>query len=79
MNVGPLEIAIVVVIVLLLFGAKRLPDLGRGLGSGVREFKHAITGRDHGEHARESLNESTSAAPPETDPSASKSSRASES
>jgi sec-independent protein translocase protein TatA len=44
MNIGPLEIAIVVVVLLVLFGAKRLPDLGKGLGRGAREFKDGITG-----------------------------------
>ncbi len=42
-NVGPLEIGIVLVIALLVFGAKRLPELGRSTGSGIREFKDAIT------------------------------------
>jgi sec-independent protein translocase protein TatA len=45
-NVGPLEIAIVLVIVLLIFGPKRLPDLGRSMGRGMREFKDSITGKD---------------------------------
>jgi sec-independent protein translocase protein TatA len=45
-GVGPLEIIIVLVIVLLLFGPKRLPDLGRSLGSGMREFKDSVTGKD---------------------------------
>jgi sec-independent protein translocase protein TatA len=43
-GVGPLEIIIVLVIVLLVFGPKRLPDLGRSLGGGMREFKDSITG-----------------------------------
>jgi sec-independent protein translocase protein TatA len=43
---GPLEIIIVLVIVLLIFGPKRLPDLGRSLGGGMREFKDSITGKD---------------------------------
>ena len=43
-NIGPLEIIIVLVIVLLIFGPKRLPDLGRSLGHGMREFKDAVTG-----------------------------------
>ena len=43
-NIGPLEIAVVLVIVLLVFGPKRLPDLGRSLGSGLRQFKDAIGG-----------------------------------
>jgi sec-independent protein translocase protein TatA len=41
---NPLHIAILVVILLLLFGAKRLPMLGRSLGTGMREFKEGITG-----------------------------------
>jgi sec-independent protein translocase protein TatA len=45
-NIGPLEIIIVLVVVLLVFGPKRLPDLGRSLGSGMREFKDSVTGKD---------------------------------
>jgi sec-independent protein translocase protein TatA len=45
-NIGPLELAIVLVIALVIFGPKRLPDLGRSLGSGMREFKDSITGRN---------------------------------
>jgi sec-independent protein translocase protein TatA len=41
---NPLHIAFIVVIVLLVFGARRLPELGRSLGTGMREFKQAITG-----------------------------------
>ena len=36
---GPMELIIVLVVILMLFGAKRIPELARGLGSGVREFK----------------------------------------
>ena len=45
-SIGPLELAIVLVIVLIVFGPKRLPDLGRSLGRGMREFKDSITGKD---------------------------------
>ena len=48
-NIGPLELAIVLVIALVIFGPKRLPDLGRSLGSGMREFKNSITGKDEEE------------------------------
>jgi len=41
----PTHIAILLVILLLLFGAKRVPETGRALGQGMREFKDAITGR----------------------------------
>ena len=44
-GIGPLELGIVLLIVLVVFGPKRLPSLGRQLGSGMREFKDSITGR----------------------------------
>ena len=43
-NIGPVEIIILLVIVLVIFGPKRLPTLGRQLGRGMREFKDSITG-----------------------------------
>jgi sec-independent protein translocase protein TatA len=43
-NIGPLEIIVVLVIVLIIFGPKRLPDLGRSLGRGMREFKDSVKG-----------------------------------
>jgi sec-independent protein translocase protein TatA len=42
-NIGPLEIGIVLVIALLVFGPKKLPELGRSLGGGMREFKDSVT------------------------------------
>ena len=50
-NIGPLELVIVLVVVLLLFGAKRLPELGRSLGSGMKEFKDSVTGKDDDDDA----------------------------
>jgi sec-independent protein translocase protein TatA len=44
LGIGLPEVIIVLVIALLIFGPKRLPDLGRSLGSGLREFKDSITG-----------------------------------
>lgn len=41
---NPLHIAFLLVILLLVFGAKRLPEIGRSLGSGLREFKQSVTG-----------------------------------
>jgi sec-independent protein translocase protein TatA len=43
-GIGPTELIIVLVIVLLIFGPKRLPGLGKQLGSGMREFKDSIAG-----------------------------------
>lgn len=42
-NIGPMELIVVLVIVLLVFGPKRLPGLGKQLGSGMREFKDSIS------------------------------------
>ena len=43
-NIGPLEVAIVLIIALIILGPKKLPDMGRSLGRGMREFKGAISG-----------------------------------
>ena len=45
-NIGPLEIGIVLIVALLVFGPRRLPELGNGLGRGLREFKESIQGQD---------------------------------
>ena len=46
MPIGPWELLIILFFVLLLFGARRLPEMGRSLGTGMRGFKEGITGRD---------------------------------
>ena len=45
-NVGPLELAVVVIIALIVFGPKRLPELGKSMGKGIREFRSSISGKD---------------------------------
>jgi sec-independent protein translocase protein TatA len=44
-NIGPMELIVVLVIVLLIFGPKRLPGLGKQLGTGMREFKDSVSGK----------------------------------
>jgi sec-independent protein translocase protein TatA len=43
-NIGPMEIVGLLLLALLLFGAKRLPEIGRSLGTGMREFKDSVSG-----------------------------------
>jgi sec-independent protein translocase protein TatA len=43
-NIGPLEIIVVLIIALVVFGPKRLPELGNSLGKGIREFRDTVTG-----------------------------------
>ena len=43
-NIGPWEIILLLLLALLLFGAKRLPEIGRSLGRGMREFKDSVSG-----------------------------------
>jgi sec-independent protein translocase protein TatA len=64
-SIGPLEIVIVLVIVLVIFGPKRLPDLGRSLGTGMREFKDSVTGKDK---EREELEAAKAAAAEKPEP-----------
>jgi sec-independent protein translocase protein TatA len=45
-NGGPWEIILVLQLALLLFGAKRLPEIGRSMGKGMREFKDSVSGND---------------------------------
>ncbi|MGH3033704.1 MAG: Sec-independent protein translocase subunit TatA/TatB [Gaiellaceae bacterium] len=48
-NIGWQGILIILVVLLLIFGPKRLPEMGRSLGRGIREFKDSITGSDKDE------------------------------
>jgi sec-independent protein translocase protein TatA len=58
-NVGPLELIVVLIIALIVLGPKRLPEVGRSVGKGMREFKDAISGEHDDEpdtrERRESL------------------------
>jgi sec-independent protein translocase protein TatA len=48
-NVGPLEILVILIIALVVFGPKRLPELGNSLGRGIREFRDSVSGDKPGE------------------------------
>lgn len=53
-NIGPMELIIVLAIALIVLGPKKLPEVGKSVGKGMREFKEAISGdndRDHDERA----------------------------
>jgi len=52
---GPGELVVILVIVLIVFGPKRLPDLGRSLGNGMREFKDSVSGKDRDEPPERSV------------------------
>ena len=55
--IGWQEMILILVVLLLLFGAKRLPEMGRSLGRGMREFKDAVTGSEKDEPERVQLSE----------------------
>jgi sec-independent protein translocase protein TatA len=53
-NIGPMELVVILALALLILGPKRLPDAGRSLGRGMREFKDSLTGREpEAAHAHE--------------------------
>jgi sec-independent protein translocase protein TatA len=53
-TIGPMELVVVLIIVLVIFGPKRLPGLGKSLGTGMREFRDSVTGKSKDEE-REKL------------------------
>lgn len=48
-GIGPMELIVVLIVALLIFGPKKLPELGRSLGSGMRSFKDSVSGSDRDE------------------------------
>lgn len=52
-GIGPLEIFLIVVVVLIIFGAGRLPEVGRGIGTAIKEFRGSIGNKDNTENPDE--------------------------
>lgn len=71
-NVGPLEIAIVLIIALIVFGPKRLPELGRSIGSGITEFREGLSNignpDDEDEEAEDGQDDPVAISPAAPDP-----------
>ena len=45
-SIGPMELLVILLVALLLFGGKKIPELAKGLGEGIRNFKHSLKGDD---------------------------------
>ena len=58
-GIGPLEIFLIVVVVLIIFGAGRLPEVGRGIGTAIKEFRGTIGNKDNAESTDENRTETT--------------------
>ena len=61
---NPIHLLILLVVLLLVFGAKRLPEMGRSLGSGLRGFKESISGESHHDQSAQLSQTTTDAAAP---------------
>ncbi len=66
-GIGPLELIIVLAIILLAFGARRLPEIGKSLGTGMREFKRGVTGDKGGDEQLTAAQSADPALPTKTD------------
>jgi sec-independent protein translocase protein TatA len=54
-NVGPMELIVILVIALIVLGPKKLPEVGRSIGKGMREFKDSLSGDDRDEDERPAI------------------------
>ena len=65
--IGPTEIIVLLVVALLVFGPKRLPEMGRSIGKGMREFKNSVSGKDDDDDAPVELTAGREPVSPESD------------
>ncbi len=47
--IGPMELALIVLIIVIIFGARKLPELGKSMGEGIKNFKKSISSKDNDE------------------------------
>jgi sec-independent protein translocase protein TatA len=67
-NIGPMEIIVVLIIALVVFGPKRLPELGKSLGKGIQEFKGTISGESTGSDEQDAIEPAAVAVTPAAAP-----------
>jgi sec-independent protein translocase protein TatA len=67
---NPTHLLLLFVLVLLVFGARRLPEIGRSLGSGLREFKQSISGESHAQAPQQPVAQPQQTLPPAPTPAA---------
>lgn len=51
-NIGPMELILIFLVVVLLFGGKKIPEIAKGLGKGIRDFKSSLAGSDEKDESK---------------------------
>jgi sec-independent protein translocase protein TatA len=51
-HIGPMELVLIFLVVVLLFGGKKIPEIAKGLGKGIRDFKSSLSGADEKDEAK---------------------------
>lgn len=53
-SIGPTELILILLIVIIIFGARKLPDLGRSIGEGIKNFKKSVSSKDEPDETKKS-------------------------